>query len=235
LQVTGGYAPLIEPSRLEHLADAQESDLAEMMAAVRSATATGARDEIRYAMVVRRVLASYNRVKHADLEVYTPFVARPILEWLRATPDSMRFDKKLLRHALARQFPHLAALPFAGRSNLPDWDLRWRRDAWLARFYQEWCATPGWLDVIGSRAPVLAELDRVALAASLPGASRPASVGVGWKAFIKRTLPGRALREITIERRYHASSFERISRLAVLHRLMGEVEQRRAGNGMPQP
>lgn len=231
LRVNGGYAAMIEPGRLERMADAQRGDLATMMARVRSATATGARDEIRYAMVVRRVLASYNRVKHADLEVYTPFLARPILEWLHATPDSMRFDKKLLRSALARHFPHLAALPFAARSNLPNWDLRWRHDPRLVGFYQDWCSKPGWLDVIGSRAPVLAELNRASHAASLPFVAQAASNGSDWKALLKRTLPGRAMRELTIERRYQASSYERISRLAVLHRLIGDVEQRRREGG----
>ena len=235
LKANGGYAVLIEPSRLKRMADAQEGDLAAMMTGVRSATATGARDEIRYAMVVRRVLASYNRVKHTDLEVYTPFLARPILEWLRATPDSMRFDKRLLREALARRFPHLAAIPFATRSNLPDWNVRWRHDPALVAFYQHWCDTPGWLEAIGSQASILGELNRMALAASRPLPPLPGSDGLDWKAVIKRTLPGRALREMTIARRYHASGFERISRLAVLHRLIGDVEQRRTESGPPGP
>ena len=232
LRLNTGYSGLIEPGRLEQMAFAQDTDLAMMLAGVQSRTATGARDEIRYAMVVRRVLASYNRVKHADLEVFTPLLARPILEWLRGTPDSSRFDKALLRAALRRRFPRLASVPFATRSNLPNWDLRWRHQPALAGFYRDWCTSPGWLDAIGSRPSVLAELDRMARTAASSAIPIAAFDGIGWKGLVKRTLPGRFVRELTLERRYHAAAPERLARLSVLHRLLGDVDRRRTEHGM---
>lgn len=226
LRLNRRYSGLVEPGRLQRMASEQDADLAGMLAEVRSPTATGARDEIRYKMVVRRVLAPYSRVKHADLEVFTPFLARSILEWLRGTPDSMRFDKRLLRAALARRFPHLGAIPFASQSNLPRWEQRWRHEAALARFYRDWCAEPGWLDDIGSRTAVVAAFDRMAHAAADPVPPRPTPDGLTWRARFKRTLPGRAVRELTLERRYHAPAYVCLARLAVLHRLIGDVQRR---------
>ena len=226
LSLNTNFEGLIEPGRLQRMGSEQDADLAAMLAGIRSRTPTGARDEIRYQMAFRRVLAPYNRVKHADLEVFTPFLDRSILEWLRGTPDRMRFEKGLLRAALPRRFPRLESVPFAVETNLPRWDLRWRHQPALARFYRDWCATPGWLDAIGSQAAVVANLDLIERAAADSGAPHSAPDGIAWKAFVKRTLPGRALRELTLERRYHAPAYECLARLAVLHQLIGDIQRR---------
>ena len=231
LSLNSGYRGLVEPNRLENMGSEQDADLATMLTGIRSRTATGARDEIRYEVAFRRVLASYTRVKQADLEVFSPFLARSILEWVRGTPDAMRFDKTLLHSAFLRRFPRLASLPFAARSNLPHWEQRWRHEPALARFYRDACSSSGWLDDIGSRPAVVAELDRMARAAEESTAPADARHGIAWKALVKGTLPGRVVRELTIERRYHAPGYLRLARLVVLHRLIGDVRRRASEAG----
>lgn len=223
-----GYETLIESGRLRRMADEQSRDLDEWLACLRSPTATGARDEVRYASLVRRVLAPYNRVKHTDLEVVAPFMARPILEWLRQVPDSERFDKALLKAAFARKFPLLAAMPYAARSNTPDWEARWRLDRKLPRFYLDWCGAPGWLDQIGSRSSVVEALEREVKATSSSSRAASPSRTIGARAWLKRTVPGRIARELTLDMRNEPPTYLRLARLAVLHGLLGDIERRNA-------
>ena len=218
------------------MAAEQEAILHRLVASLGSASATGMRDEVYYRRRLRRVLAIYNRVKHGDLEVITPFLARPLLEWMRGTPDRLRWDKALLRGALARRFPELARIPFATTDNLPRWETWSAQDARLPDFYRQWCATPGWLGSIGAQPAVLAALREMVDRAKRYDTSGPAggqddeaARSGGWRALAKRTLPGRLVREFSLERRYPANNvppYLRLARLAVLHGLLGEIHRR---------
>jgi len=236
-----GYRSLVPAEVLTDMAAEQEADLSRMLGGLRSSTPTGARDEIYYQQRVRRVLAVYNRVKHTDLEVFTPYLARPVLEWLRSTPDHLRADKALLRTALARRFPRLARLPFATADNLPRWSLRAARNPRLALFYREWCAMPGWLESIGSRGLVVGSLSAMADAAARSGggpAFDPDRGSARWRELAKRTLPGRLARELTLDRRYPANNvpaYLRLARLAVLHGLLGEIRRRAVWTASSRP
>jgi asparagine synthetase B (glutamine-hydrolysing) len=238
LALDDGYAAFIGPETLKPMAREQAATLEIAVKAARSRTPEGRREEISYGYGLARELAPYNTVKHTDLEVYTPFLDRQIVEWTQGTPDRLRSGKALFRMALDRRFPELAAIPFATRSNLPDWGLRWRRDPSMSRFYREWCARPGWLDTIGATTSVLAALEAAEAAATAANGApnlvlAPVHPGVGprWRELAKRTVPGRLYRELTLERRYARNNlppYLRFARLAVLHGLLGRIQQRRS-------
>ena len=189
-------------------------------------------------MGVRRFLGPYNRVKQTDLEVVAPLLDRALLERLRTTPDRLRSDKALLRAALDRRFPALAAIPYATDDNLPRWEARVASDPTLARVLLERCARPGWLDEIGAKDRVVAALRVLEAAAMKAGGPAPAgepaaattpaaaaaSTGAPsrLRGAVKRTWPGRFAREATLERRFAANlpQYLRLARLTVLHELL---------------
>ena len=236
LSMDAGYDGIVDPELLEQMAREQADLLDASIADLRSTTPTGRCDEIYYHYRFRRVLAPYNTVKHADLEVYTPFIDRHLLEWIKRVPDHARVGKKLFHEALVRRFPDLAAIPFAARSNLPDWERRWSSDPGVAGFFHSWCAEPGWLDTLGTKREILAVLRDMETGAAALQSVGPEPSEEGRRATLrraaKRTYPGLLLREMTLERRYarNIPPYLRFARLAVLHGLLGRIQQRRSSN-----
>jgi len=230
LAVDDGYRDLIGPDVLEAMASEQANIFEAAAAGLESSTPHARMQEAWYEFGFRRELAPYNTVKNADLEMYLPFLDRPLLDWVRSTRDEQRSGKVLLRAALNRRFPELARIPFATRTNLPSWIERSRQDPSFAHFFREWCSRPGWLDTIGAKSRVLHTLE---IMAALPAnaASPPREHPRLWRQWAKKTIPGRLLREVTLERRYARNNlppYLRLARLAVLHGLLGRIESRRA-------
>ena len=230
LELDDAYRELLDPDLFSAMATQQARELAATAASLQSRTPHARMEEAWYEFGLRRELAPYNTVKNADLETYTPFLDRALLEWIRGTPDELRAGKMLLRAALSRRFPEVAGIPFATRTNLPSWQGRSRRDPAYARFLHEWCSRPGWLDTVGSKPQVLRALETMEAEATEPG-SLPEEQSRRWRLWAKRTIPGRLLREVTFESRLarkSASPYLRPARLAVLHGLLGRVQARRA-------
>jgi len=230
LALDDGYHELLEPGLLDAMASEQAHLLGAVAADLRSSTPHARMEEVWYEFGFRRELAPYNTVKNADLETYTPYLDLDLLDWIRGTPDELRAGKMLLRAALNRRFPELARIPFATRTNLPSWNERSRRDSAFARFLHEWCSRPGWLDTVGSKSRVLSALDTMEAVAT-NSASPPREHPRPWRQWAKKTIPGRLLRELTLERRYARNNlppYLRLARLAVLHGLLGRIESRRA-------
>ena len=136
--------------------------------------------------------------------------------------------------ALDRRFPELAAIPFASRNNLPDWDERATTDPALARALRELCERPGWLDIIGAKSQVVDALEALEAEARVSTARGAGPVGPSSPSTRRRlsrvarerargTLPGNLVREWTMERRAVGSRtiFNRLSRLAMVHALIG--------------
>ena len=120
-------------------------------------------------------------------------------------------------------------MPYATRSNTPDWEARWRQEPDLPRFYLEWCSAPGWLDRIGSRTSVVMALEReLGPPHSASRVRATASRTSGARAWFKGTVPGRIARELPLDLRNQPPAYLRLARLAVLHGLLGEIELRRA-------
>jgi Asparagine synthase len=210
------------------LAPASEAVMDEAMAGLASRTPTGKRDELWYAFGIRRLLAPYNAVRHQDLEVYTPFLDRRLLEWLRRVPEALRAEKRLVRDALSRRFPDVASIPYATRDNLPAWQRRWREDPILSGFLREWCSAPGWLDTVGIRPAVLDRIERLYVAG-------PITADPAWRRDLRRLLnrsaPSRILLELGLERRAERNAlpeYIQLLRLAVLHGLLGSARRRQS-------
>ena len=229
LALDGGYRELIEPDLLGVMASEQAHLFEAAAADLGSRTPHARMQEAWYEFGFRRELAPYNAVKNTDFEIYTPFLDRRLLDWIKGTPDEVRSGKVLLRLALDRRFPELAAIPFATRTNLPSWNERSRNDPAFARFLHEWCSRPGWLDMVGSKPQVLHALETLeesAATSRLPSREHSRR----WRQWAKKTIPGRLVRELTLERRYarhNLPPYLRLARLAVLHGLLGRVEARR--------
>lgn len=232
-----GYRDLVPGDLLDQMADEQAAVLADSLRGLTSRSPTGRRDEIYYSHRVRRLLAPYNRVKNAHLETYTPYLDRAVLDWVRSSPDRLRSEKALLQRALERRHPAAASIPFATADNLPRWDERASRDPGVARFYREWCESPGWLDAIGAREAVLTALaavernavaraaDEGVVAQSRSARWIPRRAAAAGRRVAKGTWPGRLLREATLERRSLRNNlppYLRLARLAVLHRVLGQ-------------
>lgn len=226
------YRPLLDPGLLREMGREQAANLAAFATSLRSSTPTGRVHEARYRTGVRREAAPYNSEKHRELEVYTPLLDRPLMDWFTGVPDGLRTGKGLFKTALARRFPEVAAMPAATRHNLPDWSWRLAHDPDLARFYLEWCSAPGWLDTVDARPRVVEALGRLVAAAEqapladapLRGPSHPR-----WRERLKATWPGSLARELTLERRAARGVRldMRIGRIAVLHGLLGRAAARR--------
>ncbi len=234
------YRRLLDPGLVGRMADAQDALLERVLTGLAATTPQAKLYELKYATTWRRELSPNNTVKHMHLEVHTPLFGRATLEWVRGLPDSFRADKRVFRVAIARRFPELSRIPFATCSNLPDWSRRARTDPSLARAFREWCEQPGWLHSIGADSRVIAALSELEAAArsqraggSDPGDGRPTArqrLNQRLRDASRTTRPGRLVREWTMERRAIGdhSMYARLSRLAVVHGLIGHARARHA-------
>lgn len=232
------YAELLGVDLLRPMAKAQDDLYARREAALTARGAQGRLYELGYETDFRRELAPYNTLKNLHFEVYTPYLDRQVLDWVREQPDVYRSDKRLIRLALDRRFPALSPIPFASRPNVPDWELRARTDPTLAHAFRDLCEGPGWLDTIGARTRVIAALERLESEArasspsgavpSTPAQSKKSGLSVTARDAARATLPGKLVREWTMERRAISSRsmFSRLSRLVVVHLLIGRAQAR---------
>ncbi len=235
------YARLLGADLLGSMSEFQEELYARWKASLTAVSAHGRLYELKYETAFRRELMPYNTLKDIHFEVYTPFLDRRVLDWICGLPDSHRSEKRVFRAALDRRFPELSAIPFASRSNVPDWETRARTDPALARSFRELCDLPGWLDTIGAKGRViegLESLEAEARASAARGAGPagpldPAArrrLGAIVRDSARATLPGKLVREWTMERRLLASRsmYQRLSRLVVVHVLVGLAQTRHA-------
>jgi asparagine synthetase B (glutamine-hydrolysing) len=225
LSETGGYAALLPGGLLTTLARESDSIVEAALDALASATPTGRRDELWYEFGVRRFLAPYNALKALDLEVHLPFLDQQLLAWLRRVPDELRGGKRLVRLALERRFPEVAAIPYATRDNLPNWERRTLADGSFAGFLRDWFDAPGWIDDIGARHQVQAVVDALAAGGSAGTARGRAG---NWRATMRRLLartrPGMVALEMALGHRAARNAlpgYLRLARLAVIHGLLG--------------
>lgn len=241
IRLDPGFGRLLAPDLLSRMAEGQDTLLERWMAGLVAPTPQTRLYEVKYATTLRREIFPYNTLKHANFEVFTPLIERRTLDWVRSLPDLFRSEKRVFKLALARRFPELAAIPFATRNNLPDWDAWPRADPSLARFFREWCEQPGWLHEIGAErtvADALSTLEARAARASSGAPAPPMAVGSERRRQLERrlrgtvrgTLPGKIVREWTMERRavLDRTMYHRLSRLAVLHGLVGHARARHA-------
>lgn len=226
VSAAGAYAGLLAPELLGLLASASEAVMNEAMSGLASRTPTGKRDELWYEFGIRRLLAPYNAVRHQDLEVYTPFLDRRLLEWLRRVPEALRAEKRLVREALSRRFPNVASIPYATRDNLPSWPGRAREDPSFTVFLRDWFSEPGWLDAVGSRPAVLERIARLS-------AGGPSAPGSAWRrdlrTLLNKSAPSRIAFELALRRRADRNAlpnYLQLARLAVLHGLVGRARSR---------
>jgi asparagine synthetase B (glutamine-hydrolysing) len=209
--------------------------------------------ELVYDAQIRRELFPYNRLKDLQFEVHTPMFDRAVIDWVRRLPERQRTKKRVLKLAMAQRFPEVASIPYATRNNLPDWDRLSVTDPSIASTLLELCRPPGWLDAIGARSNVIAGLEAMRATAERASAERAAALrtgahatgnrGVRWprgdamqrfnvllRNTARATPPGRYGRELTMQRRavMNRTMYARLSRLAVIHELLGQAAARRA-------
>jgi hypothetical protein len=217
--------------------------LEEILDGLRTPAPAGCYEELYYDFRVTQVLAVFNRVKHADLEVYNPLMARPVHRWAAQVPYRQRGDRRIYLETMRQRFPELAKLPYATVGNLPDWESRFERDPRFARFYADICTGHGWLDGYADKAGVIGALramERRAtdftpelsgdVAGERTALRRTRAVLDSWKASAKQTPPGRMAYDAVRERRLAAKLplYLKLARLATLHAFLGQVEARRS-------
>ncbi len=235
------YAWLLGADLIGSMAEGQDEVYIRWRSGLTADTSHGLLHESEYETGMRRVIVPYNTLKDLHFEVYTPYVERRLFEWVSRLPDSCKVEKRVFRVALDRRFPGLSSIPFALRNNLPDWSERARTDPALARALRHLCDRPGWLDTIGAKDQVLDALETLEAEARASAAPGTGPVGV-WGPTVRRrlgrvvrdsargTLPGKLVRELTMERRAvgSRSMYDRLSRLAIVHALIGLGQARHA-------
>jgi hypothetical protein len=225
------------------MVEGQAQMLEEILDGMQTAAPIGCYQELYYDFRLAQVLSVYNRVKHADLEVYEPLMTRSVHEWAAAVPYRYREYRWIYFEAMRRRFPELAKLPYAVADNLPDWQKRFERDPRFSRFYADLCTEPGWLDRYADRAGVVAAFRAMARRAtefSLEGSAGDAGEGAALgptrgrlaslKSSAKHTPPGRRAYDRIRERRLARREplYLKLARLATLHAFLGQVEARQA-------
>jgi hypothetical protein len=238
----GTFRRLLGEQAFQMMAQGQAQVLDETLDGLRTPAAAGCYEELYYEFRVAQVLAVYNRVKHADLEVYNPLLARPVHRWAAQLPYRYRGNRPIYRETMRRRFPDLSTLPYATVANLPNWEERFEREPVFARFYADLCAGPGWLDDYADKAAVVGafrEMERRATEFSVETRAdeageresfRRAREQFGsWKASAKRSLPGRMAYDLIRERRLAEKLplYLKLARLATLHAFLGQIESRR--------
>src|SRR5579862_5186162 len=86
----GTYRRLLDGDALREMARGQSEVLAEMLEGLESPTPAGCYQELYYDFKFSQLMAVFNRVKHADLEVYNPLMTRAVAEWACRLPDRYR-------------------------------------------------------------------------------------------------------------------------------------------------
>lgn len=241
LGLDGTYARFLDVDLWRSMSERQSGLLARWQADLTADSAQGRLYELEYQTVFRRELFPYNTLKDVHFEVYTPFLDRQVLDWVRGLPDEYRTKKRVFRIALDRRFPALSGIPFASRPNVTDWETRARTDPALARSFRELCDQPGWLDTIGAKDRVIEGLEALeaeARSAKERGAGPVGSLDPATRRRLseivrdaaRATRPGKLVRERTIERRAitSRSTYQRLSRLVVVHVLVGLAQTRHA-------
>lgn len=233
----GTFRGFLDGDAFRAMVRGQAQILEEMLDGLRTPAPAGRYQEIYYDVRLAQAMAVYNRVKHADLEVYNPLLARSVQQWAAHVPYRLREDRWMHFEAMRQSFPELARLPHATTDNLPDWEKRFERDPQFARFYADVCAGPGWLDGYADKAGVVDAFRAMERRATEPpdgAGERPArqpTYGVqrGWKDSAKRTRPGRIAYDFIRERRLagRLPRYLKLARLATLHAFLGQVEARR--------
>lgn len=239
------YADLLGEDVFRAIAAEQELVLRRILAKSEAKTPFGKWLEYEYSWALRRGLAPYNVVKNADLEVLNPLLDRPLNEWIRSLPDVEILRKKYVRRSIDRLHPPLRSIPYASANNLPSWPQRWLRDPSLTSFYHDVCSGPGWLDEIGAAGRVRQAIEQIAREGRITRGSSDYRAetrsihdrsGAGFRMRnavlepVRRSRAGRLVAELTLEyRATHRATAQylRISRLAVLHSMLGEVANRR--------
>ena len=237
----GLYTRWVDPGLVHQMAQRQASLLTHLLQTLRSETRNTRRDELVYQFQFPQWQGVYNRIKHADLEVFNPHMGRRVLEWTTRVPDRLRNDKRLLREALRQRHPVAAAVPSAVTSNHPDWERNFLRDPRFARLYLALAEAPGWLDGVAEKRLIARDLHAIERnAARLDQASASGGIerrharsilampSAEWKSWAKRTRPGKIYLEWVMERHLieQMPSYVRWGRLMTLHSLMGPIASR---------
>jgi hypothetical protein len=238
----GTFRRFLDGDALRDMMSGQTRVLTEMLDGLQTADPAGCYQELFYDIRFSQVMAVYNRVKHADLEVYNPLMARSVHDWAARVPYRYREHRWIFFEAMRRSFPELARLPYAAVDNLPNWEARFERDPRFARFYVDICSEPGWLERYADKAAVIDAFramerratefkPRVSAARAGERAARRLTPGAfsGWKETAKHTRPGRLLYDRIRERRLadKLPLYLKLARLATLHAFLGQIESRR--------
>jgi len=104
---------------------------------VRGSPADDAKDYLYFAHRLEGYLNTASYYKLVWLDQRNALLDEDILDFFELVPAALRVDKLLYRRAMARAFPELWALPFAGASSLEDWRTVLAEDAEVRGFIQK--------------------------------------------------------------------------------------------------
>lgn len=127
----------IGPGYYDEWCGASDAALTEAEEEVRGKAADDAKDYLYFAHRLECYLNTASYPKLVCLDERNQLLDEEILDFFELVPAALRADKLLYRRAMARAYPELWALPFAGISSLEDWRSLLAADAEVRGFIQK--------------------------------------------------------------------------------------------------
>ncbi len=204
---------LDEPT-VEQIADGPQA-LPEPLRKRPEETIASYRDRLYHAYRIPIGLAALNDVKSPFVEIASPLLARPILEYVRRMPDSLRTDKLLFRKIARSEGP---AIPYATMSADDD-----RNDYLWTPSYARWFEA----ELSGDLARrLLPEPFRIELLADLQHAPSAIAPSRSLRAALKRIIPTSWVRAVRAQLGAQAPSRRELTlRTALACRIIRMLEE----------
>lgn len=129
-----GFAEFFRPGPAKLLKAASEAQAGALVAKASGVLWNQLKDQLYFTQRLQNYLNSCAVFKQRLLEHSNPLLADEVLDLLCFVPEALRSDKRLLRLLVAREFPELHAVGYAGADGLEDWAKLRSSDSPLRRY-----------------------------------------------------------------------------------------------------
>lgn len=129
-----GLDSVIRATRYSELCDASDAAVDQVLLEVHDLRPDQAKDYFYFRHRLQCYLQTASYYKQVELDQRNVLLDDTILDFLVRVPDHLRIDKLLFRKVVFKTYPRLAQFPYAGRSNLENWQSLLARNTQIRQY-----------------------------------------------------------------------------------------------------